>query len=95
VHLKSAGQLQPLPISSWKWDDISMNFIDGLPKTTKGFDSIWVIIDRLTKVAYFLPIRKKSPTIQYAKLYIDLITSLHRVPKTIVSDKGTQFVSKF
>jgi hypothetical protein len=45
VHLKSVGMLQPLPIPSWKWEDISMDFITGLPKTSRGFDSIWVIVD--------------------------------------------------
>jgi hypothetical protein len=45
VHLKSAGPLQPLPIPAWKWEDISMDFIVGLPKTSKGYDSIWVIVD--------------------------------------------------
>jgi hypothetical protein len=53
-HLKSAGALQPLSIRSWKWDDISMDFIVGLPNTSRHHDSIWVIVDRLTKVAHFL-----------------------------------------
>jgi hypothetical protein len=52
VHMKTAGPLQSLPIPTWKWEDISMDFIVGLPKTAKGFDSIWVIIDRLTKIAH-------------------------------------------
>jgi len=95
VHLKSAGPLNPLPIPSWKWDDINMDFIVGLPKTSKGCDSIWVIIDRLTKQAHFLPVRIDYPAIRYAKLYIDRIMSLPGVPKTIILDRGTQFVSKF
>jgi len=95
VHLKSAGELQPLPIPAWKWDDISMDFIVGLPKTTRGFDSIWVIIDRLTKSAHFLPVKATYTAATYAKIYFDCILSLHGVPKTIVSDRGTQFVSHF
>jgi hypothetical protein len=55
-HLKSAGALQPLSIPSWKWDDISMDFIVGLPNTSRHHDSIWVIVARLTKVAHFLPV---------------------------------------
>jgi transposase InsO family protein len=72
-----------------------MDFIVGLPKTVKGCDSIWVIVDRLTKVAHFLPVKTRDPVITYTKLYIDRILSLHGVPKTIASDRGTQFVSKF
>jgi hypothetical protein len=72
-----------------------MDFIVGLPKTSKGFDSIRVIIDRLTKVAHFLPVKNNYPVIRYAQIYTDRIMSLHGVPKTIVSDRGTQFVSKF
>jgi hypothetical protein len=95
VHMKTAGPLQSLPIPTWKWEDISMNFIVGLPKTAKGFASIWVIIDRLTKIAHFLPVKTKYPVLAYAELYIARILSLHGVPKTIVSDRGPQFVSKF
>jgi hypothetical protein len=67
----------------------------GLPKTAKGFDSIWVIIDRLTKIAHFLPVKMDHPVVVYAQLYIARILSLHGVPKMIVSDWGPQFVSKF
>jgi hypothetical protein len=87
--------LQPLPIPSWKWDDIGMDFITGLPTTSRGFDSIWVIIDRLTKLAHFLPVKVKHSTVTLAKLYFERILSLHGVPRTIVSDRGPQFVSKF
>ncbi|WVZ80273.1 hypothetical protein U9M48_027764 [Paspalum notatum var. saurae] len=56
-HLKPAGMLQPLAIPAWKWEDVHMDFIVGLPRTQKGYDSIWVIIDRLTKSAHFLPVK--------------------------------------
>jgi hypothetical protein len=95
VHMKTAGTLQSLPIPTWKWEDISMDFIVRLPKTANGFDSIWVIIDRLTKIAHFLPVKTKYPVVAYAELYIACILNLHGVPKTIVSDRGPQFVSKF
>jgi hypothetical protein len=95
IHMKTTGPLQSLPIPTWKWEDISVDFIVGLPRTTKGFDSIWVIIDRITKIAYFLPVKVKYPVITYAKLYIARILSLHGIPETIVSDRGPQFVSKF
>jgi transposase InsO family protein len=67
----------------------------GLPKTSKGYDSIWVIVDHLTKTAHFLPVKTYYPVIIYAQLYVALILNLHGVPKTIVSDQGPQFVSVF
>ena len=94
-HLRSAGPLQPLSIPSWKWKDISMDFVVGLPKTSKGYDSIWVIVDRLTKTAHFLPVKTTHTTKQYAQLYMDRIVSLHGIPKTIISDRGTQFIAQF
>jgi hypothetical protein len=95
VHLKSAGPLQPLSIPGWKWESISMDFIVGLPKTSKGYDSIWVIVDRLTKLAHFLPVKTTYSFKTYAELYIARILSLRGVPKIIVSDRGSQFVSRF
>jgi hypothetical protein len=94
IHMKVAGPLQSLPIPTWKWEDISMDFIVGLPRNAKGYDSIWVIIDRLTKIAHFLPVKTYYPVLTYAELYIARILSLHGIPKTIVSDRGPQFVSK-
>jgi hypothetical protein len=73
VHLKPAGTLQPLPIPSWKWENIGMDFITGLPKTTKGYDCIWVIVDRLTKLAHFLPVKTAYRAKQYAELYLTRI----------------------
>jgi hypothetical protein len=72
-----------------------MDFIVGLPKTSKGYDSIWVIVDRLTKLAHFLPVNKSNLVLAHAKLYIACILSLHGIPKTIVLDRGPQFVAKF
>jgi hypothetical protein len=95
IHMKTARPLQSLPIPAWKWEDISMDFIVGLPRTAKGFDSIWVIVDRLTKIAHFLPVKTDHLVAIYAQLYIACILSLHGIPKTIVSDRGTQSVSKF
>jgi hypothetical protein len=90
-HLRTAGILQPLPIPSWKWEDISMDFIIGLPNTFQRHDSIWVIVDRLTKTAHFLPVHTKK----YAEIYLDQIIRLHGVPKTIMSDHGAQFIARF
>ena len=71
-----------------------MNFIVGLPRTQKGYDSIWVIVDRLTKSAHFLLVKTIYRAKKYAELYMDRILCLHGVPKTIISDRGTQFVAR-
>ncbi|WVZ69900.1 hypothetical protein U9M48_018615, partial [Paspalum notatum var. saurae] len=94
-HLKSAGMLQPLALPAWKWEDIHMDFIVGLPRTQKGYDSIWVIIDRLTKSAHFLPVKTTYTAATYVGLYVSQIVSLHGVPRTITSDRGSLFVSRF
>jgi len=72
-----------------------MDFIVGLPKTSKGYDSIWVIVDRLTKSAHFLPVKTIYRAQHYAELYISHIMSLHGVPRTIISDRGAQFIARF
>jgi hypothetical protein len=72
-----------------------MDFIMGLPRTQLGYDSIWVIVDRLTKVAHFIPIKTTYSKPQLAELYMLRIVCLHEVPKKIVSDRGTQFTLMF
>jgi hypothetical protein len=94
-HLKTAGQMQPLSIPTWKWDDISMDFIVGLPLTPWKHDSIWVIVDRLTKIVHFIPVHTTYSAERYAEIYVDHIVRLHGVPKIILSDRGTQFVARF
>jgi hypothetical protein len=79
----------------WKWGEIAMGFIVGLPRTQSGCDSILVIVDRLTKVAHFIPIKTTYSGPQLAELYMSRIVCLHRVSKNIMSDRGTQFTSKF
>nr|CAH66012.1 OSIGBa0093M15.2 [Oryza sativa] len=85
----------PLKIPEWKWEEIGMDFITGLPRTSSGHDSIWVIVDRLTKVAHFIPVKTTYSGSQLAELYMARIVCLHGVPKKIVSDRGSQFTSKF
>jgi hypothetical protein len=94
-HQRPAGTLQPISTPEWKWDEIGMDFITGLPKTPKGNDAIWVVVDRLSKVAHFLPVRESIRASQLADLYISRIVSLHGVPKKIISDRGSLFTSKF
>jgi hypothetical protein len=93
-HQWPAGLLQPLQVPEWKWEEIAMDFIVGLPRTQLGYDSIWVIVDRLTKVAHFIPVKTTYSGSQLAELYMLRIVCLHGVPKKIVSDRGTQFTSK-
>ncbi|WVZ52235.1 hypothetical protein U9M48_003317 [Paspalum notatum var. saurae] len=94
-HLKPTGMLQPLEILAWKWEDVHMDFIVGLPYTQKGYDSIWAGIDRLTKSVHSIPVKTTYQAKQYAKLYISRIVSLHSVPQTITSNRGSLFVSRF
>ncbi|XLU29618.1 hypothetical protein S245_065684, partial [Arachis hypogaea] len=94
-HQKPAGTLQPLEIPQWKWESIAMDFVLGLPRTRTGCDAIWVVIDRLTKSAHFLPIRISCTMEELARLYIKEIVRLHGVPSTIVSDRDPRFTSRF
>jgi hypothetical protein len=84
-HQRPVGLLQPLKVPEWKWEEIGMDFI-GLPCTCDGYDSIWVIVDRLTKVAHFIPLKTTYTGVKLAELYNSRILFLHRVPKKIVSD---------
>ncbi|WVZ49025.1 hypothetical protein U9M48_000407 [Paspalum notatum var. saurae] len=92
-HQKPAGLLRPLKIPEWKWEEIGMDFIVGLPRTQSGFDSIWVVVDRLTKVAHFIPVGTTYSGAKLAELYMSRIVCLHGVPKKIVSDRGTRISS--
>jgi hypothetical protein len=94
-HLKSAGILQPLSIPMWKWDDISMDFIVGLPLTARKNDFIWVIMERLTKTTHFIAVHTTYSVQQYAEIYMEQIFRLHGIPKAIISFRGTQFVARF
>jgi hypothetical protein len=94
-HQRPAGLLQPIQIPEWKWEEVDMDFIFGLPRTQRGYDSIWIIVDHLIKVAHFLPVNTTYSSAKLAKLYMKRIVSLHGVPKKIVSDRGTQFTSHY
>ena len=94
-HQKPSGKLQPLPIPEWKWERITMDFVVGLPRSRDGYDSIWVIVDRLTKSAHFLPVKATYSVTKLAKLYVKNIVCLHGVPISIVSDRDSVFTSRF
>jgi hypothetical protein len=82
---RPVGLLQPLKIAEWKWKEISMDFIMGLPKTQSGYDSIWVIVDYLSKVAHFILVKTTYKGSRLVELYIARIVCLPGVPKKIVS----------
>ena len=94
-HQKPAGKIHPFPILVWKWDKISMDFVTGLPRTQRQHDAIWVIVDRLTKSAHFLPVSNDDPFDKLAQLYVEEIVRLHGVSISIVSDRDPRFTSKF
>jgi hypothetical protein len=94
-YLKPGGILQPLSIPEWKWDDISMDIIVDLPVTAHKFDSIWVIVDRLSKSAHFIPVHTCYDARRYVKIYIARVLCLHGVLKIVISDRGSQFVTRF
>jgi hypothetical protein len=94
-HQRPAGLLKPLEVLVWKWDQIAMDFVVGLPKAPSGQDAIWVIVDRLMKCARFLPIKITGSMDKLADLYVREIARLHGVPISIVSDCDPQFTSRF
>ncbi|KAJ4964701.1 hypothetical protein NE237_016550 [Protea cynaroides] len=92
---RSTGLLQPLLEPAWKWDCITMDFVIGLPLTPRVVDTVWVIVDCLTKIARFIPIRPQYTLERLAKLYVDNIVRLHGVPESIVSNRDPRFTSMF
>ncbi|KAI3743880.1 hypothetical protein L1987_56947 [Smallanthus sonchifolius] len=94
-HQRPSGLLEQPEYPVWKWENLAMDFITKLPRTSSGYDSIWVIIDRLTKSAHFLPIREDYRVEKLARIYIDEIVSRHGVPLNIISDRDARFTSRF
>jgi hypothetical protein len=94
-HIRHAGLLQPLNIPAWKWEDINIDFIVGLPLSAHKFVSIWVIVDWFTKSAHFIPVHTNYRVEKYVELYIARILCLHGVPKTNIFGRGPQFVVRF
>jgi hypothetical protein len=84
-----------LDVPEWKWESIAIDFLVGLRRTPAGYDSIWVIIDRLTKSAHFLPVKTTYSMEKYAKLYIVEIVRPHGAPTNIISNRDPKFTSCF
>nr|GFC41176.1 retrotransposon protein, putative, Ty3-gypsy subclass [Tanacetum cinerariifolium] len=94
-HQRASGLLQQLDIPVWKWDEISMDFVTGLPRTQRRHDTSWVVVDCLTKCAHFLPIRKDYSVSRLAGIFQQEIVRLHGTPSAIVSDRDPRFMSRF
>ena len=92
---KTPGLLQPLPIPEAPWESIAMDFITDLPRTQYGNDAIWTIIDRFSKQAHFLPIRKKIKPDHMAKLFLAHIFKHHGMPSSIVGDRDPRTTNLF
>ncbi|GKD84969.1 putative reverse transcriptase domain-containing protein [Tanacetum coccineum] len=91
-HQRPSGLLVQPEIPEWKWDNIIMDFITKLPKSSQGFDTIWVIVDRLTKYAHFLPIRENDPLDKLERLYLNRIVARHGIPASIICDRDRRFM---
>nr|GEX30344.1 putative reverse transcriptase domain-containing protein [Tanacetum cinerariifolium] len=90
-HQRPSGLLVQLAIPDWKWDNITMDFITKLQKSPQGFHTIWVIMDRLTKSAHFLPIRENDHLDKLARLYLSMIVARHEIPVSIICDRDGSY----
>ncbi|GJS97358.1 putative reverse transcriptase domain-containing protein [Tanacetum coccineum] len=93
-HQRPSGLLVQPDIPEWKWENITMDFITKLPKTAAGYDSIWVIVERLTKSTHFLPMKETDSIEKLTRLYMKEIVAIHGIPVSIISDRDSHFTSR-
>ncbi|GJT54213.1 putative reverse transcriptase domain-containing protein [Tanacetum coccineum] len=94
-HQRPSGLLVQPKIPKWKWDNITMDFVMKLPKTSQGYDTIWVIVDRLTKSAIFTPMRETDPLDKLERMYLKEVVTRHGIPVSIICDRDPRFASNF
>ncbi|GJV72716.1 putative reverse transcriptase domain-containing protein [Tanacetum coccineum] len=94
-HQRPSGLLVQPKIPEWKWDNITMDFVTKLPKSSQGYDTIWVIVDRLTKSAIFTPMRETDPMDKLARIYLKEVVTRHGIPVSIICDRDPRFASNF
>ncbi|GJX01780.1 putative reverse transcriptase domain-containing protein [Tanacetum coccineum] len=94
-HQRPSGLLVQPEIPQWKWDNITMDFITKLPKSSQGYDTIWVIVDRLTKSAIFTPMRETDSMEKLARMYLKEVVTRHGIPVSIICDRDPRFASNF
>ncbi|GJX61222.1 putative reverse transcriptase domain-containing protein [Tanacetum coccineum] len=94
-HQRPSGLLVQPKIPQWKWDNITMDFVTKLPKSSQGHDTIWVIVDRLTKSAIFIPMRENDPMEKLARMYLKEVVTRHGIPVSIICDRDPRFSSNF
>ena len=94
-HQRPVGLLQHLEVAEWKWEHVTMDFVTHFPRTSRGHDIVWVIVDRLTKLAHFLAVQMTFTLEDFIRLYIREIVWLHGVPVSIISDRDPRFIAHF
>ncbi|GJX20496.1 putative reverse transcriptase domain-containing protein [Tanacetum coccineum] len=94
-HQRPSGLLVQPEIPQWKWDNITMDFVTKLPKSSQGYDTIWVIVDQFTKSAIFVPMRETDPMDKLARMYLKEVVMKHGIHVSIICDRGPRFASNF
>ncbi|GKD90594.1 putative reverse transcriptase domain-containing protein, partial [Tanacetum coccineum] len=94
-HQRPSGLLVQPDIPQWKWDNIIMDFVTKLPKLSQGYDTIWVIVDRLTKSTIFVPMRETDPLEKLARMYLKEVVTRHGIPISMIFDRDPRFASHF